>query len=122
MDFSITLKEGYLFVDVAGRETSDETKHYLGALATEAERTGCRRALISLRSSRPIFRVEQYEFANFLNLAATYPGARLALTGDSKEMRNSQQYVQLLAQQRGVDVRAFETEPAAVEWLKSAKS
>ena len=117
MDFSITVKEGYLLVEVTGRETPDQTKHYLGALATEAVRTGSLRALISLRASRPIFRVEQYEFAKFLALAATYAGARIALTGDTKEMRASEKYVELLAQQAGVNVRAFDEESAAIEWL-----
>jgi hypothetical protein len=117
MDFTITLRDGYLRVDVYGRESAEETKRYLGELAAESERTGCRKAMIWIRSSRPIFRVSQYDIAEFFRRALASPGAKVALLADSADIRASQQYVEVLAQQQGVNVRAFAEEIAAVAWL-----
>ena len=117
MDFSIALREGYLRVDVHGRETPEETKRYLAALAAESARTGCRSVMIWLRSSRPIFRVAQYDIAEFFRQALAVPDAKVALLSDSQEIRASQQYVEVLAKQQGVNVRAFADEIQAVEWL-----
>ena len=117
MEFSITQREGYLRVDVYGRESAEETRAYLAALAAESERTGCRRAMIWIRSSRPIFRVAQYDLGAFFRQALAAPGTRVALLADSADIRASQQYVEVLAQQQGVNVRAFAEEIAAVAWL-----
>jgi len=117
MDFSITLCEGYLRAEVYARETAEETKRYLAALAAESERTGCRKAMIWIRSSRPIFRVAQYDLGEFFKLALAAPGAKVALLADSADIRASQQYVEVLARQQGVEARAFADEIAAVAWL-----
>jgi hypothetical protein len=117
MEFSITLREGYLRLEVYGRETAEETKRYLAALAAESASTGCRKAMVWIRSSRPIFRVAQYDIGEFFKQALAAPGAKVALLADSTEIRASQQYVEVLARQQGVEVRAFADEIAAVAWL-----
>jgi hypothetical protein len=117
MDFSISLREGYLRLDVYGRETPEETKRYLAALAAESARTGCRNVMIWIRSSRPIFRVAQYDIGEFFRQALDVPGAKVALLADAPDVRASQQYVEVLAKQQGVNVRAFADEIQATEWL-----
>jgi hypothetical protein len=47
---------------------------------------------------------------------------RIALASDSRELLASQQYIALLAQQRGIDVAAFAAEPAARQWLLEVPS
>jgi hypothetical protein len=117
MDFSITLRENYLRVEVYGRETPEETKRYLAALAAESARTGCRSVMIWIRASRPIFRVAQYDIGEFFRQALAVPGVKVALLADSQEIRASQQYVEVLAKQQGVAVRAFADEIQATLWL-----
>ncbi|HZQ75197.1 MAG TPA: hypothetical protein VFB08_19945 [Burkholderiales bacterium] len=117
MEFSIGERAGYLRVDVYRRETAEETKRYLNALAAESERTGCRKVMIWIHASRPIFRVAQYDLADFFRQARAMPGTRVALLGDSHEVRASQEYVQVLARQEGVAARAFIDESAAAAWL-----
>ena len=58
--------------------------------------------LVSVRNSRPIFKVDQY---------------RIALLADSEELRASHEYIEVLARQQGANVRAFRDEASALDWL-----
>jgi hypothetical protein len=71
--------------------------------------------LIRVVHSRPIFRADQY--AGLTRLAAD-PGIRIALVADSEELRASHHYVELLTRQQGANVRGFNDEASAVEWLR----
>jgi hypothetical protein len=74
------------------------------------------RVLISVRSSRPVFKVEPYGLSDTLvQVAGT--GLRVAFIADSKEVAMSQEYIALLARRRGLDFRTFDDEPAALAWL-----
>ncbi len=120
MRYSILRKDGYLHVEVVGRETAADVQEYLDAVVAESMRTGITRILMAVRASKPIFRVEQYRISQYFGLLAAYPEARIALVGDSAELRFAQQYVELLSRQRGAAVRAFSHEGEAVEWLTRA--
>lgn len=110
---------GYLRAEIFRRETAEETKRFLDATAAECLRTGARSVLISVRASRPIFMVDTYCLGKYLGFAALESNAKVALVADSQALKASQQYVELLATQRGANVRAFADERAAVEWLDS---
>ena len=115
--FEVRLARGYLRAELFNRTTAQETRAFLEAIAAESRRTGCVKVLVSVRGSLPIFKVEQYTLSAFLKLISETPGAKIAITADSAEVRAAQQYVELLARQQGCDVRAFGSEPSAVEWL-----
>jgi hypothetical protein len=72
-----------------------------------------------VRSSRPIFQVQKYRISEFFKIAASNPAYRIALLGDSDEVRAAQQYVEVLARQQGANVRAFRVEAAALQWLRA---
>lgn len=44
-------------------------------------------------------------------------GLRVAFISDSRELALSQEYIELIAKQRGLAFRTFASEKAAVEWL-----
>lgn len=50
---------------------------------------------------------------------AAIPGMKIALASDSRELAAAHEYMQLIAAQRGVAVRAFADEQAALEWLRA---
>lgn len=77
---------------------------------------GIPRILISVRASRPVFKVGQYGLSDALAQVAGM-GLRVAFISDSKEIAMSQQYIALLGQQKGRDFSAFPTEQEAVKWL-----
>ena len=119
MRFRFTFEDDCLRADIVGRETVAQTVEFIQALTAEAERTGAKRALIWVRRSRPIFRVEQYRISEYFKQIAARGGARVALLADSDELRASHEYIEVLARQNGAAVRAFRDEAAAREWLEA---
>jgi hypothetical protein len=118
MHYTIEIAGDHLRVEVLGRESTEETREYLQAVSARVLETGMTRVLIWVRRSRPIFKVDNYRISEFFNLAAANPAYRVALLGDSDEMRASQQYIEVLARQHGANVRAFRAEASALQWLR----
>ena len=112
----ITVEAGYLKADLFNRETAEETRDALVAIAAEARKHACSQILISVHASRPIFKVEQYGLPEYFKELG-----RIALTGDSAELRISQQYIESLARQNGINVRSFPNEQAALYWFKDRR-
>jgi len=111
-----TVEAGYLKVDLFNRQTAEETRDALAAIAAEARKHACSQILISVHASRPIFKVEQYGLPDYFKELG-----RIALTGDSAELRISQQYIESLARQNGINVRSFPNEQAALHWFKDRR-
>ena len=120
MRYRITAETGFLKAELFNRRTADETREFLDALAAEGVRQGMRVALITVKSSVPIFSLERFGFSAFLDVAGQISD-RIALTADTPELRLAQEYAAILARWRGIHVRAFRTEAAAVEWLKGRR-
>jgi len=59
MHFTIAPAQGYLRAELYGRQTVEETLRFIQAIAAEAQRTSTARLLVSVRNSRPIFKVQQ---------------------------------------------------------------
>lgn len=118
MWYQITDESGYLKAELFGRETAEQTREFLNAVAAECIARQCYRVLISIRSSRPIFSVEKYGLSSFIALALNYSG-KFAVLSDSAEIRIAQEYVVMLARLRGVNARTFRDEGTAAQWLKS---
>ena len=104
-----------LRAELSRRETAEEMQEFIRALNAEIQKRGCSLTLIRVVHSRPIFRADQY--AGLTRLAAD-PGIRIALVADSEELRASHHYVELLTRQQGANVRGFNDEASAVEWLR----
>jgi len=104
-----------LRAELSRRETAEEMQEFIRALNAEIQKRGCSLTLIRVVHSRPIFRADQY--AGLTRLAAD-PGIRIALVADSEELRASHHYVELLTRQQGANVRGFNDEASAAEWLR----
>jgi len=104
-----------LRAELSRRETAEEMQEFIHALNAEIQKRGCNLTLIRVVHSRPIFSADQY--AGLTRLAAD-PGIRIALVADSEELRASHHYVELLTRQQGANVRGFNDEASAVEWLR----
>jgi hypothetical protein len=114
MRYSIEMREGYLRAEMLERETPEETREFGEALVAAMQEKAASRVLVLVRSSRPIFRVEEYQLSGFLQ---RMPDAKVAVVSDSRELAASHEYIQLIAGQKGVALRAFPTEQSALEWL-----
>ena len=120
MRFTIRRVDSYLRAEVHGRETGDETRRFLQAVAQEALKSEVDRVLISVRASRPIFRVQQFGLSEFLETVASRPAHRVALVADSFEGRLAQQYVVRIARARGLNIASFRSDETAAAWLQRA--
>ena len=118
MHFTFEHSQACLRATLYGRQTVEETAQFIEALGAEARKHSASRILISVRDSRPIFKVEQYKISEFFKQLAGNK-ARVALLADSDELRAAHQYIEVLAAQQGAQVRAFRDEKRALEWLQS---
>ena len=105
---------------LVGRETVDETREFLGALAARALESGLKRIVIVVRDSRTIFQVQKYGIADYLQQLSQNSDYRVALVADSSEGRAAHEYIQTLAHLQRANVRAFREEAAALDWLKAS--
>jgi hypothetical protein len=117
MRYSIEMRDGYLRGELVERETPEETREFGEALHAAMAEEGVGRLLVVVRASLPIFRVEEYRLSEFLKRMMAIPGARVAVVSDSRELAAAHEYVQLIATQKGMALRAFPGEKPAVEWL-----
>jgi hypothetical protein len=107
-----------LRAELSRRETAEEMHEFIKALNAEIHKSGCKLTLIRVRHSRPIFKAEHY--AGLARLAAD-PGIRVALVAHTEELRASHHYVELLTRQQGANVRGFNDEASALDWLKNGR-
>ncbi len=122
MRFTTRLAQGYLRAELYGRETVEETQQFIAAIAEAARKADMPRILVTVRSSRPIFKVEKYRMSEHLRMLAANPGVRIALVADTEDLRASHEYIEILARQQGASVRSFRDEAGAAEWLKAVQS
>jgi hypothetical protein len=114
----ISAEPGYLKAELFGRQTADETRKFLEALHGAALEHRRARILVCVRNSKPIFTVERYGISRYLDIAFK-SAYKIALMGDTPELRIAHQYIAMLAVMRGVDLRTFQDEIVAIEWLRS---
>lgn len=117
MRYTIELRDGYLRGEMVARETPQETAQFGDALQAAVAENGLSKVLVVVRASRPIFRVEEYHLSDFLGRIS---GVKVALVADSRELAAAHEYVQLIASQKCVALRAFSSEQTAVDWLLSS--
>jgi hypothetical protein len=116
MGYRITLDRGVLRGELFARKTVDETRVFFRALLRASSATPCPLILVSVRSSKPIFQLERHGLIEyFRELAAT--SWRIALVGDTRNLRLSNEYIELIAGQHGLNVRSFPDEMAAYQWF-----
>jgi len=118
MKYQITMEHGFLRADLLERETAEETRAFLQAVALASITHHCSRVLVHVRLSNPLFTVERHGVLGSFKKIGSDPAHRIALLGDTLELGMSHDYVSLLGRQQGINLRSFHTEGEAVGWLK----
>jgi hypothetical protein len=119
MRFSIEPREGYLHAAVFGRDTAEQMRDFLLAVHAACQEHGTPKILISVRQSRAVFKPEDYGLSGYVNELVT-PACQIALVGDTDEVSSANEYIEIVARQQGVNVRAFRDEAAALRWMNGA--
>jgi hypothetical protein len=125
--FSVEPRAGYLMARLSGRDTAEEMRTFLRAVHQACRRHDCPRVLMSISASRAVFKPEDYGLSGerqggrrgYASELAT-PACRIALVGDTPELNAAHEYIELVARQQGLDVRAFRSDDAAAGWFAAA--
>jgi hypothetical protein len=117
MWYRISAEPDYIRAELFHRQTVEETRQFLEAVLAEVLKHRRAQVLIYVRNSKAIFTVERYGFSRYMELAFK-TAYKIALMGDSWELRVAHQYVATLSRLRGVKLRTFLDEAAALEWLR----
>ena len=120
MRYTIERQDGYLKAEMVERETALETAEFVEAIVAALSAHAADKLLISIRHSRPVFKVEEWKLSAALDKVMSIAGLQVAFISDTREVQMSQQYIALLGRQRGLKFETFDSEPAAVAWLTSA--
>jgi len=118
--YSIVTLKDYVRAELLERKTAEETREFLVKLAAEALKHGKARLLICVHSSRPIFKVEEYQASAYLKELAARPGFKVALVSSRLDVRAAHEYLEVLARQQCANLRSFSDESPAAEWLMPA--
>jgi hypothetical protein len=119
--YRITAEPDYLRAELFERETVEETRAFLDAVIRNNANHRRSRVLILVRASKSIFQVVAHGLMEcFEELSAATPG-QIALVGDTRDLRLSHEYIEVIARQRGLNVRSFRDEAAALAWLNDRR-
>ena len=119
--YKITTEPDYLRAELFERETVEETRAFLDAVVRSNADHRRSRVLILVRASKSIFQIVAHGLMEcFEELSATVPG-QIALVGDTRDLRLSHEYIEVIARQRGLNVRSFRDEAAALAWLNERR-
>ena len=122
MRYTIEKQDGHLKAEMVERDTAEETAEFVEAIVEALRAGSVDKLLISIRDSRPVFRVEQWRLSAALDQVMSIAGLKVAFIADTRELQMSQQYIALLGRQRGLQFEAFDSEAAALAWLTSVSS
>ena len=119
MKFSMEKREGYVHAALHGRDTAGQMREFVLAVHAACREHNLPRILITVRQSRAVFRPEDYGINGYANELMT-AACRVALIGDTDEVNTAHEYIEVVARQQGMNVRAFRDEGSALRWLKGS--
>lgn len=117
--YSVTLEQDVLRADLARGATVREMRALLEAVARSSVR--CHRILIRAQPARPIFHVEREGLVPYFQRMARQPEHRIALLAETDDIQASHEYLEVIARQRGANVRSFRSELDALKWLRERR-
>jgi hypothetical protein len=119
--YKITAEPDYLRAELFERETVEETRAFLDAVVRDNANHRRSRVLILVRTSKSIFQVVAHGLMECFEELATKTSSQIALVGDTRDLRLSHEYIEVIARQRGLNVRSFRDEAAALAWLNDRR-
>jgi hypothetical protein len=118
--YKIEQQPGYLKAEMVERDTAEETAAFVEAIVQALHAGPADRLLVSIRSSRPVFKVEEWKLSAALDKVMSIAGLKVAFIADMREVQMSQEYIALLGRQRGLQFQSFDSEAEALAWLTSS--
>jgi len=117
--FTVEPRQGYLRAELAGRQTADDMREFLRAVAAACREHACPKILMTVRQSRVMFKPDDYGLSGYANDLVS-PACQIGLVGDTRELHAAHEYIEVVARQQHINARAFRDEPSAIRWLEGA--
>ena len=118
MEYSITADAEFLRVQVSGRETDQPPSDVCAIIFRESESSGRARILIELDQQFPLSPTSQHLLITRLPAIGFSRKHRIALVHKTVEARKANDFINLVAMNRGVNVRNFPSLHDAETWLR----
>src|ERR1700704_187666 len=119
--YKITAEPDYLRAELFERETVEETRAFLDAVVRNNADHRRSRILILVRVSKSIFQVVAHGLMECFEALSATTHSQIALVGDTRDLRLSHEYIEVVARQRGLNVRSFKDEATALAWLNDRR-
>jgi hypothetical protein len=118
MEYSIEADAEFLRVKVSGREEDRAPSQVCAVILRESERLARKRILIELDQKAPLSPTSQYELVKRLPEIGFSAEHRIALVHQRAEMQKANEFLTVLAANRGVGLRNFPGLEQATAWLR----
>jgi len=118
MEYSITADEEFLRVKVSGRDTDKPPSDICALIFHESESAVRPRILIELDQKFPLSPTSQHQLVTRLPSIGFNHKHRIALVHQTGEARKSNDFINVVATNRGVNVRNFPSLHDALTWLR----
>ena len=118
MEYSITADAEFLRVKVSGRDTDQPPSDVCALIYKESETAARPRILIELDQKFPLSPTSQHLLVTRLPSIGFGHKHRIALVHQTLEARKSNDFINLVAANRGVNVRNFPSLHDAETWLR----
>ena len=119
MEYSIQVDAEFLRVNVSGRDTDRPPSELCAAILSESKKLDRPRILIELDQRFPLSPTSQHQLVTRLPQIGFTTKHRIALVHRSDEARKSNEFINVVAANRGVNVRNFPSQHDAETWLRS---
>jgi hypothetical protein len=118
MEYSIQVDAEFLRVKVSGRDSDRPPSELCAAVLSESEKRGRLRILIELDQKFPLSPTSQHQLVTRLPQIGFTARHRIALVHRTEEARKANDFINLVAVNRGVMVRNFPALHDAETWLR----
>jgi len=118
MQYTITADGEFLRVSVSGRDNDRPPSELCEAILAEAQKRDRPRILIELDQKFPLSPTSQYQLIARLPEIGFGAGHRIALVHKTPQAHDANQFINLVASNRGVNVRNFPARADAESWLR----
>jgi hypothetical protein len=118
MKYEITSESGYVRVEVFERQSNREAEEFLRDIVAANRKFDHHRILINfhVRDASPMPVVAYYELVKLVEKNSG-SGGRIALVGDTGDVRQLNEFAQATAQIQGLRIRAFTDGSTARIWV-----
>ena len=120
MQYTIDSDAEFLLVKVWGREADRPPSEVCAAILSESAKLGRNRILIELDQKAPLSVTSQFHLIGNLPQLGFTAAHRIALVHSTPDMHEANQFINLIAENRGLMVRNFQGQEVAKQWLREA--